>query len=62
MGNMYELMCVGTTCSNFESGEDLFMPSIGTSLSKTCSKCNHCKNNYCELNLYDNIVSSIDEK
>ncbi|WP_102399074.1 hypothetical protein [Haloimpatiens massiliensis] len=62
MGNIYESMCVASNCSSFKSQEPVVMSSIGTSLSKRCSKCSHCKNCKCELDLYDNVISSIDEK
>ncbi|MFD3155731.1 hypothetical protein ACFIJ5_02540 [Haloimpatiens sp. FM7330] len=62
MGNIYQLMTVASNCSSFTSNESDFMPSIGSCMSKNCSKCTHCKNNTCELNLYDEMLSSIDDK
>lgn len=60
ISNMFELMSVGSNCPGFTTTESGLVSSVGTNMSKSCTKCQHFKDNKCDIDLYDKVVAGLD--
>ncbi|OFI04972.1 hypothetical protein CLOACE_19860 [Clostridium acetireducens DSM 10703] len=61
MSNMEQMMHVANNCIGYEPIYEGFQSSIGTKLSKSCSNCNNYKEGKCIKNLFDDVLTSLDQ-
>jgi hypothetical protein len=52
---------IANSCHGYNPVSSGFQSNIGTARSKSCQNCEHFKNEKCEVNLYDKVLSSLDQ-
>ncbi|WP_291634454.1 hypothetical protein [Clostridium sp.] len=61
MPNTEQMMHVANSCNGYNSVGTQFQSSIGTDFSKSCDNCKHLKNDKCDVNLYDKVLTELDQ-
>ena len=61
MPNIEQMSHVANSCSGYNSVGRGFQSSIGTEFSKSCENCHHLKNGICEEDLFDSVLSGLDQ-
>lgn len=59
--SLQDKMHVANSCTGYEPMSSGLVSSIGNKDSKSCSNCKHFKSESCEANLYDEVLSSLDQ-
>lgn len=62
MANREQLRQVAQRCSQYNFDAANSFKSSVTNSEKSCENCEHFKNNKCDINLTDEILSNIDEE
>lgn len=60
-GSFQDMMHVANSCPGYKAKGEGFISSIGEKNSKSCMNCEFLKNNKCEKNLYDSVLTSLDQ-
>ncbi|MFT5876041.1 MAG: hypothetical protein ACI8WT_005044 [Clostridium sp.] len=55
------MMHIANSCNGYNSVETEFQSSIGTAFSKSCDNCKHLNNDKCDINLYDKVLTGLDQ-
>ena len=61
MGNIEQMMHVGNSCKGYRAIREGFTNSIGSDESKSCNNCKYFRNYKCEKNLFDEVLTSLDQ-
>ncbi len=61
MANIQQMVSVGNNCLGYESKAASFEASIEENNIKSCSNCENFKNNKCVKNLFDRVLTSLDQ-
>ena len=61
MQSKEQLMMVATNCSEYDPIVEGFSASVGGQYSISCESCHHWGNNKCQIDIYDDVLSSIDQ-
>lgn len=61
MANIEQMMSVGNSCYGYTPVGGGFSNSIGSNNSKSCSNCKHFKNDKCDVDLFDPVLTSLDQ-
>ena len=61
MPNIEQMMHVANSCSGYRSVREEFVNSIGSDESKSCTNCKYFRNDKCQKNLFDDILTSLDQ-
>ncbi|SKA91619.1 hypothetical protein SAMN05428976_11738 [Clostridium sp. USBA 49] len=56
-----QMMMVAANCSGYEAISNAMTNSIGGCNSKSCSNCKHWSNQNCSINLFDSVLTSVDQ-
>lgn len=57
-----QLMMVAVNCPGYEPTEQGVTNTIGASNSKSCDNCNHWEDHKCIINLFDPVLTSLDQE
>jgi len=61
MGNKEQMMHVANSCNGYSGIREGFSDSIGSDESKSCTNCRHLINDKCLKNLFDDVLTSLDQ-
>ena len=61
MPNSEQMMHVANSCSGYESKGGNFESNIGTCSSKSCANCKNLEDQKCVKNLFDTVLTSLDQ-
>jgi len=61
MANIGQMMSVGNSCYGYDPVGEGFSSSIGASNSKSCSNCRHFVKDKCDIDLFDPVLTSLDQ-
>lgn len=61
MSSKDQLMMVAINCPGYEATNNNFTNSIGANNCKSCDNCNNWQNHKCIINLFDEVLTSIDQ-
>lgn len=65
MANIEQLMSVGQSCDGYdqlqENAPKAFESSIGGGNCKSCTSCTHFVNGLCDVNLFDKVLTELDQ-
>jgi hypothetical protein len=56
-----QMMHVANSCPGYNPTGSGFQSNIGTERSKSCQNCEHFKSERCEVDLYDTVLTSLDQ-
>ncbi|MFX0550204.1 hypothetical protein ACOAKC_12905 [Hathewaya histolytica] len=61
--SLQDMMHVANSCYGYENKNKRkdFISNIGSEESISCINCEHLKHNKCQKNLYDKVLSSLDQ-
>ncbi len=57
-----QLMMVAVNCPGYDSTESNVTNTIGAHNSKSCDNCKHWEENKCNINLFDPVLTSLDQE
>lgn len=61
VGNGEQMMHVANSCKGYQAIHQGFESNIGTDNSKSCVNCKNLKDGLCVKNLFDTVLTSIDQ-
>jgi len=61
MSSRDQLMMVAINCPGYEPTQNNFTSSIGADNCKSCDNCHNWKDHNCTINLFDKVLTSIDQ-
>ena len=61
MANVEQMMHVASSCKGYRCIREGFLNSIGSDESKSCTNCKYFKNDKCIKNLFDEVLTSLDQ-
>lgn len=61
MANMEQMMHVAQSCPGYEPMQSYVSNTIGAEDSKSCANCHNFHDNKCVVNLFDNVLTSLDQ-
>lgn len=56
-----QLMIVATNCSSYHPIVRGFSATIGGQNSVSCENCHHWKKDRCQIGVYDDVLTSVDQ-
>lgn len=59
--NELQMMHVANVCDGYEAIDEGFVSNIGSYNSKSCSNCKSLVNGECTKDLYDKVLTSLDQ-
>lgn len=62
MVNKEQLMMVATNCPDYDAIDSGFSATIGGEYSVSCENCHHWQNNKCKIQVFDDVLTSIDQE
>lgn len=57
-----QMMMVAVKCPGYEGIKSNVTNTIGASDSKSCDNCEHWENHHCNINLFDPVLTSLDQE
>ncbi|MCR1898722.1 hypothetical protein NSA47_06915 [Irregularibacter muris] len=57
-----QLMIVGTNCPEYNAINPGFSATIGGKYSESCENCHYWENNRCQIDVFDDVLTSIDQE
>lgn len=61
MANMEQMMHVANSCPGYNATRAGIVSGIGKENGKSCANCDHWENNRCNINLFDEVLTSLDQ-
>ena len=61
MANVEQMMHVAKSCNGYRGIREGFVNSIGSDESKSCTNCRYLRNDKCQKDLFDNVLTSLDQ-
>lgn len=61
MANIEQMMHVANSCTGYSGIKEGFVNSIGSDDSKSCTNCKYLRNDKCQKNLFDEVLTSLDQ-
>lgn len=61
MASKDQLMMVAVNCPGYKANENNVINSIGASNCKSCNNCDNWQNHKCVVNLFDEVLTSVDQ-
>ncbi len=61
MANIQQMMHVANSCPGYSSTHSDIQSNIGGTHSKSCANCNHWQNDKCNINLFDQVLTGLDQ-
>lgn len=52
---------IAVECPGYEQVKSYVVSTIGADEGKSCANCHNWQNNHCVVNLYDKVLSSLDQ-
>ncbi|QAT38839.1 hypothetical protein [Clostridium sp. JN-9] len=61
MASVEQLMSVGENCRGYDPASEYFQSSVGEPIPRSCSNCNHFTEGRCNIDLFDTVLTSLDQ-
>ncbi|MBU5593465.1 hypothetical protein KQI89_17125 [Clostridium sp. MSJ-4] len=61
MANIMQMMHVANSCPGYSSTMPNVQSNIGGENSKSCANCSHWENSRCQIDLFDDVLTSLDQ-
>lgn len=61
MASAEQLMSVGENCMGYSPFFEYFQSSIGAPNTKSCVNCTHFTDGKCDVNLFDKVLTDLDQ-
>lgn len=61
MANIQQMMHIANSCPGYSPITSEVTSTIGACNSKSCTNCHNLKNDKCVVNLYDKVLTSLDQ-
>lgn len=61
MANVEQLNYVGRSCPGYEKVNGSFQSMTSSGDERSCLNCENYKNNKCVINLFDRVLTSVDQ-
>jgi len=59
IGSLENMMSVATNCHGYTPTESGLTSAVGSENCKSCNNCKNLSNNVCQVDLYDEVLSSM---
>lgn len=56
-----QMMMVAVNCHGYDPTHNNVVNSIGADTCKSCDNCHHWENHKCNINLFDPVLTSVDQ-
>jgi hypothetical protein len=61
VANIEQMMNVANSCAGYRGIREGFENNIGSETSKSCTNCRYLRNDKCQKNLFDLVLTSLDQ-
>lgn len=62
MNSNEQLMIVAVNCPEYAPINEGFSLTIGSEYGASCENCHHWKDNRCQIDVFDDVLTSIDQE
>ena len=59
--SLQDMMHVAISCHGYTPIKEGFVSTIGSEKCKSCRNCENLRNEKCQVNLYDKVLTSLDQ-
>jgi len=61
VANIEQMMHVASSCTGYRGIREGLASSIGSADSRSCTNCRYLRNDKCQKNLFDDVLTSLDQ-